>query len=187
MQSFARWISIFAHPFVLLPCVVCLSLSQPQMSSVPRAAIIGAMFAFISIIALFSVWRVRRGDWQHIDASVSRERRDLLRLAWPLMGLVTLLSWWLSAWSVWTRANVIVFTVLVLAALLRRWRHVSLHVTFAAIAVAIAATASWYFAVVVAVLTLLLCWSRLFLQRHRRSEVLIGLLLGALSGYLMVS
>ena len=132
-------------------------------------------------VGIYSVRQVRSGRWQHIDASLPRERGQLnLFLVLLLSGMAAVLVWTgqprLLAQGLGLGA-----VVVAVAQLARQWLKLSLHAAFGAFAVGLA----WPEVLAVAGLALLaagVAWSRLVLRRHTRAEVWAGLALGAIAG-----
>ena len=68
MTEIARWLSVLAHPFVM----VALLVSVPAMRQSPRNAVPSMLFIAISVvvpIAVLMFLQVRRGRWSNVDAS----------------------------------------------------------------------------------------------------------------------
>ncbi|HYR28910.1 MAG TPA: hypothetical protein VEU30_10620, partial [Thermoanaerobaculia bacterium] len=65
-QTLARWISIAAHPFV----------TGTVMVAAAASIRIAAAFVILAVVPLLvlSFRQVRRGKWEHVDASNRRER-----------------------------------------------------------------------------------------------------------------
>ena len=71
----ARALSILGHPVVVVPVAVVTLVVHEHSSSV--ALITWVMCGIGAVLLAFSFWQVRRGRWQHIDASAPTERRSL--------------------------------------------------------------------------------------------------------------
>lgn len=177
MRKFARAVSILGHPFVTG------SLTVLATSGARR----GLVFMLIAIVpvAILMVVQVRRGAWEHVDASNVRERPMLY-----LVGIVaTAVAFGYLAYmqphSPLTRAMGVALGMLVTLAIVTRWIKVSLHVTFAALSATLLLLLRLPLGWVMAALVPLLIWSRLQLQRHTRLEVALGLVAGVATGLLM--
>jgi len=185
VKTLARWISILAHPFVMVALLVAVPAMRRSSGSGVRPVLV-VVIAVVVPIAVLMFLQVRRGRWSNADASNPAERPALFTVA--LGGLVAALGWLLveDPRSFLVRGMLVVAVFLLVAALLTRWIKLSLHVAFAALA---ATTLCLMGSVVgyglVAVVPLLF-WSRIVLARHRLSEGLVGLLLGVLAGIALV-
>ena len=142
--------------------------------------------AVIVPIAVLMFRQVRRGRWSNVDASNPSERPVLFTVA--LAGLVAALGWLLlnDPRSFLVRGMLVVAAFLLLAALLTRWVKLSLHVAFAALtATTLCLMGSAVGYALIAVVPLVI-WSRLALARHRAHELVVGLVLGVLTGLVLV-
>jgi hypothetical protein len=75
---------------------------------------------------------------------------------------------------------------LLLASLLTRWVKLSLHAAFAALtATTLSLYGSWVGYALIPMVPVLL-WSRVALARHRVHELVVGLVLGILTGVMLV-
>ena len=177
----ARALSVIGHPALLMPASVvwAASLRRAPPQVVQMAAAASAAVA-ISVVA-YSIVQVRAGRWQHVDASVAHERKQLhLFLALVLFGAAGLLWWGGQPRSV-AAGLAIGGTLIAVAHLLRARLKVSLHAAFAVFA----ASLLWPSPAAVLLVLLLaagVSWSRLVLHRHTRAEVVVGLLAGGAAG-----
>jgi len=132
------------------------------------------------------VRQVRRGRWSNVDASKSSERPALFMVA--LAGLIAGLGWLLfnDPHSFLVRGMLVVAVFLLLAAILTPWVKLSLHLAFAALtATALCLLGSLVGYALIAVVPVLF-WSRLALARHRVHELVVGLVLGVITGIVLV-
>lgn len=177
----ARALSVLGHPALLVPgAVVWTSVARHASPSVLYAAAAASVFVAISV-GVYSVVQVRAGRWEHVDASVPRERRQLnLFLALLLFGTSGAL-WWRGLPRAVYLGLALCGVLVVFTHMLRRWLKTSLHVGFAVFA----ALLVWPDALVCALLMVLavgVAWSRLVLRRHTLAEVVVGFLAGGFAG-----
>lgn len=174
---------MLGHPVLLMPLAVWLAVQQRQA---PRAVLwlaLGLTLAVAAAVTGFSLWKVRRGRWRHVDASVPAERRELNGFA--AGALLTAAGAALLAGAPRSVALGLAAggALVLLAQATRGWCKLSLHAAFGALAVALA----WPQGRAMAALALLMAgvaWSRLELRRHGRLDVAAGLLAGAVAGVL---
>ena len=185
MKHLARWISIAAHPFVM----VLLLVGAVEAHRGPAAAarsIAAVALLFVLPVAVLIVRQTRRGAWSTVDASDPRER-PLLYLVGGA-GLVALFGYLLATQPATPllRGALGTLGMLAVCAAATRWVKISLHVTVAALASAIllgrGIPLGWLLAAVVP----LLAWARVAMGRHRWIEVALGLVAGAAAGVLIV-
>jgi len=177
----ARGLSVLGHPGLLMPLALALA---GHGTDTPRRWLwvaLATALAVAVIVGVYSLWQVQRGRWEHVDASQPHERRQLNRLLLLLLCAAAALLWALGQPPALAAGPLLAALVVLLAHLLRRWLKVSLHAAFAVLAVALV----WPALPATPALALLACgvaWSRRVLGRHTRTEVLLGLLLGAACG-----
>ena len=181
----ARWISILAHPFVMVAVLAAVAaLRQSSASAVQSVGLV--LLAVVLPVAALMVRQVRRGRWANADASNASERPTLFLVS--MAGLVAAVGWLLifEPESFLVRGLIVVAGFILIAAFLTRWVKLSLHVAFAALsATALSMIGSPVGYALVAVVPVL-AWSRLVLTRHNVREVLLGLVLGVVTGILLV-
>jgi hypothetical protein len=182
-MQLARWISIVAHPFVMIAVMVGASTAR-----VGRASEVGANIAWVSVftcvpVAFLIVWKVRRGVWVNVDASRSQERPALYFVGVSGVVLLVLSLVVLRPDSFLLRGAVTALGLLVVCAVATRWIKVSLHMAAASLTatglILLPSPVGWG----VAVFLPLLAWSRLALARHRPVELACGLALGMAAGF----
>ena len=184
MTAVARWVSILAHPFVMIALLIAVP-AMRQSSRTAESALVVAV-AVIVPIAVLMFGQVRRGRWSNVDASKQSERPLLFVVA--LAGLVAALGWLLlnDPQSFLVRGMFVVAAFLLVAAILTRWVKLSLHVAFVALtSTALCLIGSWAGYVLIGLIPVM-CWSRVALGRHRPHELVVGLALGVVTGFALV-
>lgn len=142
--------------------------------------------AVLAPLATLMIRQVRSARWSNVDASKPAERPILFAVA--LAGLVAAVGWLLitDPHSFLVRGMCVIAAFLIVAALLTRWIKLSLHVAFAALtatALSMLGSAVGYALVPVVAA---LWWSRGELSRHSVRELAVGLLLGVVTGILLI-
>jgi hypothetical protein len=185
MKQLAQWISILAHPFTM----VILLVAVPAVRRSPGDAVHSILLVVVAVlvpVALLMFRQVRGGRWSNADASDASERPVLFGVA--LAGLAMALGWVLldDRQSFLAQGMLVFAAFLLLATALTRWVKLSLHVAFATLtATALSLLGSWVGYVLIGVVPLVF-WSRIALARHRLPELLVGLVLGAITGVVLV-
>jgi hypothetical protein len=185
MKELARWISIVAHPFVMVGLLVGVAATGRSSQRTVQSVTFIAMTVVLPV-AVLMYRQVRHGRWENVDASNVAERPVLFGVT--VGSIAAALAWVLvnDPRSFLVRGLLIVAAFLLLAAILTRWIKVSLHVAFAALtATALSLRGSVVGYTLIAVVPLLF-WSRIALGRHRVHELVVGLLLGATTGAVLV-
>jgi hypothetical protein len=185
MKQLARWISILAHPFAMIALLVAVPGMHQSSGNAVQSVLLVAI-AIVIPIAMLMFRQVRRGRWSNVDASNPSERPVLFVVA--LAGLVAALVWLRlnDPHSFLVQGMLVNAAFLLLAALLTRWVKLSLHVAFTALtATTLSLLGSRVGYALIAVVPLVF-WSRIALARHRVHELVVGLVLGVLTGVVLV-
>jgi membrane-associated phospholipid phosphatase len=182
----ARWLSIVAHPFVMVGVMVGVAASgRSSAREAARSVLIVLAFTLVPLLVLM-VRQVRVGAWKNVDASNANERPVLYLVGG--VALTALLAYLAisSPQSYLVRGSVGTLAMLAACAVATRWVKVSLHVAFGALAATTllmtGSVAGW----VLLPLVPALAWSRLLLARHRPLEVALGTLMGFSAGLAVV-
>jgi hypothetical protein len=178
-------VSILAHPFVMVALLVAVP-AMRQSSGKALQAVLLVVTVVILPIAVLMFHQVQRGRWSNVDASEASERPVLFMVA--LAGLVGAAAWLLfnDPNSFLVRGVLVTAAFLLLAALLTRKVKISLHLAFAALtATTLCLLGSTVGYALVGIVPILF-WSRLALSRHRVHELVAGLLLGVVTGIVLV-
>jgi hypothetical protein len=185
MKQLARWVSILAHQFVMVTLLVAVPAMRQSSGNAVRPVLL-VVIAVVVPIAVLMFRQVRRGRWSNVDASKPSERQALFMVA--LAGLVAGLGWLLlnDPRSFLVRGMLVTAAFLLVAAVLTRWVKLSLHVAFVALAattLCLLGSAVGYGLIAVVPVVF---WSRIVLERHRVHELFVGLVLGVLTGVVLV-
>lgn len=179
-MALARSLSILGHPLVVVPgAVVTLVLHEGTSSA---ALIVSVVCGMAGVVLAFSFWQVRRGQWQHVDASARAERRSLnVFLAIVLLLGAAVASYQLPE-SGLSLGLLLPGLLIVAVMLVSPWVKLSLHASFAAFAVLLLWPLKPWYVALASVAAAGICWSRVVLARHTIVEVLGGSFLGGLFG-----
>lgn len=186
MKPIARWISILAHPFVMVALLVAVPRWRQSSRTLALQSLLLVIIAVLVPLSVLMLRQVRRGRWSNVDASNPSERPLLFIVG--LAGLAALLTWLVlnDPKSYLVRGVLITGALLLVAAVLTRWVKLSLHLAFASLAAtSLSLLASPVGYALIGVVPIL-AWSRIALSRHRPHELLLGLVLGVLAGVALV-
>jgi hypothetical protein len=180
--TIARWISIVGHPFSF--AVLLVGLAGFQRYGFGGTMRLVGLTAIILIIPLWIfMWRKwRSGRWKTVDASDKSDRRSFYGVALLLIGLLTGCFAFVEGASSMLRGCAAAAVMMGIAAVLNRWIKLSNHVAFAMFTGVLLSRFALPWSVGVFCVMPLILWSRLALRRHRWSEVLGGMILGATVG-----
>lgn len=184
-KQLARWTSIAAHPFVVVPVLVGAVEAQRGPAAAARSIATVAVL-FVLPLAVLTVRQTRRGAWSTVDASDPRERPLLFLVGG--VGLLALFGYLLATQpsTPLLRGAAGTLGMLAVCAVATRWVKISLHVAVAALAAAILLGRGIALGWLLAAAVPLLAWARVAMGRHRWIEVILGLVVGAAAGVLIV-
>jgi membrane-associated phospholipid phosphatase len=178
--SVARWISILGSPLIVVPLTVAM---------VSKALVLTVVLSGVALVMVAGILRkVRRGDWPNFDVSEPKDRPSALARAILVLAAAGLLLYFLGqpAQTLWGFAFAIV--IMAVAAALNRFHlKVSMHAAFTSYAAVIPVVVMPALAAVLAFVAMLVAWSRIVLERHTVTEVLVGIGIGATSGVALLA
>ena len=177
----ARGVSILGHPLLLMPAAV-LALLVVHSEGHKAGWVLAGLLALGLLVMLFSHHQVRRGHWQHVDASGKEERSSLNRFLLAMLVAATLACLLLGASAPLTLGLGLSAAMLVVALATARWCKLSLHLAFATFAALLLANLSWWVGLAGLLFAVVLAWSRLHLQRHVPRDLVVGAGTGLLAG-----
>ena len=182
-RAAARALSILGHPLPVLMLTLLALAAHDRIATGTLLRMALGFAAVAAIVVAYSRWRVRRGDWRHVDASGIGERRHLNRFLLVVLLASALLA---AAGSQPRLATPLALSALlvVLAMATARWWKLSLHLAFAMFAAMSLLRISWWAFAAMVAFAALLAWSRLQLARHAPRDLVAGACGGAIAGLL---
>jgi len=178
----ARWLSVLAHPFVMVGIMVGVAAAARQPAGEAlRSVVLVVVFTVVPLLALM-VRQVRRGAWENADASNRAERPALYLTGGValvvLLGYVTVFR----PQPFLVRGVVGTLTMLAVCAVAMWWTKVSLHMALGALAAVVLTLMGSRIGYALVLLLPMLAWARLTLNRHQPFEVFSGAIIGAVAG-----
>ena len=174
----AAWVSVIAHPFVLIPVLVAVvtarSLPPREAAAVVGLVVAGSILPMLWII----VRRVRSGAWTDHDVSVREQRTGMYPAALAISAGSVVLLYAAGVSQGIVRGTVAIFGLIAVSALVNTRLKVSLHTGFAAFTAVSLLSVSRPMGIAAVLVALAVAWSRLELRRHTLPEVVGGTLLG---------
>ena len=144
--------------------------------------VLAGLLALGLLVMLFSHHQVRRGHWQHVDASGKEERSSLNRFLLVLLVVATLAGLLGGASLPLTLGLGLSAAMLVVAMATAGWCKLSLHLAFATFAALLLASLSWWVCLAGLFFAAVVAWSRLHLQRHVPRDLVAGACTGLWAG-----
>jgi membrane-associated phospholipid phosphatase len=182
LDRFARHLSGFGHPFVVVPCSVA-AISILRGDAPHAAASVAALFIAMTVAVVVGV---KAGRFNDFDVSERSRRPGFYVL---IIGGTVALGFWLRDEPEAFGACVVAAAVLVVCGVVNRWMKPSLHAAFSLYAVGL--WGAWSIAAGLAAIPVAaaIAWSRIRLHRHTPREVVVGTGIGlvAASAILMLA
>jgi membrane-associated phospholipid phosphatase len=178
--AFARSLSILGHPLVVVPAAVATLVLHERTSS--AALIVSVVCGIAGAVLAFSFWQVRRGQWQHVDASDRVERRSLNVFLAIVLFVGAAVAFYHLPESGLSLGLLLPGLLIVAVMSVSPWVKLSLHASFATFAVLLLWPLKLWYVALASVAAAGICWSRVVLARHTVVEVLGGSFLGGLFG-----
>jgi hypothetical protein len=182
----ARCVSWIGHPLVFVSASLALIVWFRLANRVGVSALAALILAVVLPIAVLLVRGVRSGRWSDADVSVQTERARFYppAILLSLVGIAALLVL-RSPWGI-VRSALVTLLLLVMAALVNRLTKISLHAMFAFYCAVILFGVGPVAGVAALCLAASVSWSRLYLRRHRLTDVLLGAAMGSAGGVIAV-
>lgn len=178
----ARWVSIVAHPFVLIPVLVAITTVRALPPA--RAALVIGVVLAVAILPMqwIVTRRVRRGSWSDHDVSIREQRTGFYPFAVGLAVMTVLLLLLFKPPSSVMRGTLAVVFLVAVAYPINLFHKISLHTAFAVFFALALFPLGTVAAAIGGLVAVAVPWSRLELRRHSASEVITGAVLGAVVG-----
>jgi membrane-associated phospholipid phosphatase len=184
VRALANWLSIAAHPFVMVGIMVATASARLSTRGEAWTSVLVVAGTIVPLLVLM-IRQVRRGAWENADAS-NRQERPILYL---VSGVTTagLLAYLMVVRpeSFLVRGLTVTLGMFAVCAVVSRWIKVSLHMAFAALAAVGLSLLGSSVGYALLVVVLPLAWSRLALGRHTPGEVILGAAIGASAAVVM--
>src|SRR5437762_9372522 len=183
VTTFARLISWIGHPlvFVLASVAVVVGTQLGPRTGLP--ILLALLFSTLVPTAILLLSGVRSGRWSDADVSVRKERQRFFPWAVPFSLAGVIAMWWLQAPSYIIRGGMVTLALFLVSWMVNLGLKLSLHALFAFYCAIILFRIGLIWGAIALVLAVLVAWSRLFLRRHTRIELITGIALGLMGGF----
>src|SRR2546422_3284088 len=185
VTKFARVISWIGHPLVFVSASVAVVVEtqlDPRTGLPILAALVLSTLVPTAILLLSGV---RSGRWSDADVSVRKERQRFFpwAVAFSLAGVIAV--WWMRAPNYIIRGALVTLALFVVSWIANCRLKLSLHALFAFYCASILFRVDLQWGLLAFTLAILVSWSRLYLQRHTRFELITGIMLGLIGGFVV--
>jgi membrane-associated phospholipid phosphatase len=183
MKTFARMISWTGHPLVFVSASIGVVVGTQFNLQNGVPILLALLLTTLVPTAVVLVAGVRSGRWSDSDVSVRKERQRFFPWALPfsLAGAIVLRLIHAPDYIV---GGALVTLALFLAAwIVNFWLKLSLHALFAFYCATILFQIGVLWGATALVVAILVAWARLFLRRHTPVELIAGIMLGLVGGF----
>ena len=178
----ARWLSILAHPFVMVGVMVGTAAAARQTAGDAVRTVTIVVLLTIVPLAVLMVRQVRRGAWVNADASNRRERPLLYAVLGAALVALLVHLVMIRPQPSMARGVFVTLGMVVMCAVATRWIKVSLHMAFATLAATTLALMGSVVGYALVPVLPALAWARLALSRHTPMELVLGASAGIAAG-----
>jgi membrane-associated phospholipid phosphatase len=184
MKTFARVISWMGHPLVFVSASVAVVVGTQLNLHNALPVLLALLLTTLVPTAVVLLSGVRSGRWSNSDISVRKERQRFFPCAVPfsLAGVIVLRL--IDAPNYIVRGALVTLALFVAAWIINFWLKLSLHALFAFYCATILLPIGILWGATAFLLALLVAWARLFLHRHTPVELVAGIVLGLIGGFL---
>lgn len=183
-EKIGRAVSIAGHPFVLLPLAIVIATTG--QSARARGSVLGLVVAAMAVLAFYVVRRHRRGDFADVDVSTREQRPAVYRVAIVALAATAVVLHMSGSNAIAVRGAAVAAGLFAVGALVNSRVKASLHCAFAMLAAGITWPSSTTAGIGFVVAAVVVAWGRVAYGRHARSEVIVGLALGAVAALVFI-
>jgi membrane-associated phospholipid phosphatase len=182
-RTFARLISWIGHPlvFVLVSVGIVVGTQLNLQAGLP--ILLALLLATVVPTGILLFAGVRTGRWSDSDVSIRKERQRFFPWAVPFSLAGVLAMWWIRAPGYIIRGGVVTLALFLISWVVNFSLKLSLHALFAFYCAVILFRISPACGAIALVLAVMVVWSRLYLRRHTPLELIAGILLGVIGGF----
>lgn len=184
MTTLARLISWIGHPLVFVLASVAIVVGTQLGPRAGLPILLALLLSTLVPTAILLLSGVRSGRWSDADVSVRKERQRFFPWAVPFSLAGVIAMWWLQAPSYIIRGGIVTLGLFLVSWLANFRLKLSLHALFAFYCAVILFRIGLMWGAIALALAILVAWSRLFLRRHTRIELIVGIVLGLMGGFI---
>jgi membrane-associated phospholipid phosphatase len=183
VTTFARLISRIGHPLIFVAVSVAVVVGTQLNLHTGLPILLGLLLTTLVPTAILLRSGVRSGRWSDSDVSVRKERQRFFPWAVPFSLAGVIVVWLMRAPNYITRGAVVTLMLFVAAWIVNCCLKISLHALFAFYCATILFRIGMLWGAIAFLLAISVAWSRLFLRRHTPLELIAGITLGLIGGF----
>jgi membrane-associated phospholipid phosphatase len=181
--KFARFISWIGHPLVFVAASVAGVVGTQLGLHAGFPILLALLLSTLVPTAILLLSGVRSGRWSDADISVRKERQRFFPWAVPFSLVGVLVMYLIHAPAYIIRGGAITLALFLASWIVNCFLKLSLHALFAFYCATILFRIGAGWGTIAFVLAVLVAWSRLFLHRHTPVELIAGIALGLIGGF----
>ena len=183
MITLARVISWIGHPLVFVAASVAVVVGTQLGLHAGFPILLALLLTTLVPTAILLLSGVRSGRWSDADVSVRKERQRFFPWAVPFSLAGVLAMYLIHAPVYIVRGGVVTLALFLASWIVNCFLKLSLHALFAFYCAAILFRIGAGWGTIASLLAILVAWSRLFLHRHTPAELIAGMALGLVGGF----
>ena len=183
MIRFARFISWIGHPLVFVAASVAVVVGTQLGLHAGLPILLALLLSTLVPTAILLLSGVRSGRWSDTDVSVRKERQRFFPWAVPFSVAGVIVMYWIHAPAYIIRGGVVTLAIFLASWIANCFLKLSLHALFAFYCAMILFRVGAGWGAIALLLAILVAWSRLFLHRHTPVELIAGIALGMIGGF----
>lgn len=186
MRKVAQIISIVGHPFITIPAFILIALLGNEITTsklLVALLLIGGLFVPISIIIYY---KTKKGTYSNLDVSDRLQRKSLFLYAIPLLAAVTTILYLTGQPRQLCLALLFALILVIISQVVNLYIKSSLHVSLNIYLSFLIITQNITAGLIALLLTGIIGWSRIKLERHTPKEVFWGILVGSTVSLLLL-
>ncbi|PYL48627.1 MAG: hypothetical protein DMF40_04090 [Verrucomicrobia bacterium] len=185
MIKFARFISWIGHPLVFVAASVAVVVGTLLGLRTGLPILLALLLSTLVPTAILLLSGVRSGRWSDADVSVRKERQHFFPWAVPFSLAGVLVMYLIHAPAYIVRGGIVTLALFLASWIVNCFLKLSLHALFAFYCAIILFRVGAGWGTIAFLLAILVAWSRLFLHRHTPIEVIAGIALGLIGGFVI--
>jgi membrane-associated phospholipid phosphatase len=183
VTTFARFISWIGHPLVFVAASVVVVVGTQLGLQAGFPIFVALLLSTLVPTAILLLSGVRSGRWSDADVSIRKERQRFFPWAVPFSLAGVLVMYLIHAPAYITRGGVVTLALFLVSWIVNCFLKLSLHALFAFYCAMILFRIGAGWGTIAFLLAILVTWSRLILRRHSPIELIAGIALGLIGGF----
>jgi membrane-associated phospholipid phosphatase len=183
VRTFARLISWIGHPLVFVAVSVAIVVGRQLGLHAGLPVLLALLLSTLVPTAILLLSGLRSGRWSDADISVRKERQRFFPWAVPFSLAGVLVMYLIHAPAYIIRGGLVTLAIFLASWIVNCFLKLSLHALFAFYCTMILFRVGIGWGTIAFLLAILVAWSRLFLHRHTPVELIAGIALGLIGGF----